>query len=374
MKKQKVISMVLVLFLLISCIGWHPIESKAVSCDETNIPVNDVYAPSNVQLNGNVHLGEEGEIVQISDDDQFFQYINKEQFYQGNHTVRLPQDEQLDTYVFLNSDGITVEYQNHQLKLTPQGEKCGATLYGNSVIYNNLFGSSIHLKYTPILSGVKEDIILSEYTGINSFTFLMETDGLVLCENDGEYYLANNDSGVPIFYLGKILVYDAIGRPVEGTLNVEVVAPGRQYKLQVAVDTAYLTDPLTVYPVTIDPTFTISDNKNGVGAIEDAPVFSGYPDTNCGAFPYNRAGNTGHSYGLGRTAMRLTKLLTSREYQNVSANQITKVELFMKDGSGNAGAIVNIHPLTSNYTWTESTVTWNNVGSFSNQVMEMILA
>ena len=52
--------------------------------------------------------------------------------------------------------------------------------------------------------------------------------------------------------------------------------PGQQYRITLTVEEDYLTDPNTVYPVTIDPTLTVSDNTHGAGAIEDAPIYEGY--------------------------------------------------------------------------------------------------
>ena len=48
----------------------------------------------------------------------------------------------------------------------------------NKVTYNKVFGTGTSLVYTPTLNGVKEDIILSAYTGKSSFSFTIKTNGL----------------------------------------------------------------------------------------------------------------------------------------------------------------------------------------------------
>ena len=59
----------------------------------------------------------------------------------------------------------------------------------------------------------------------------------------------------------------------------------------------FLDTPTTVYPVVIDPTITIYETMAG-GVIEDAPVFSGYPNTNFGNYVFNTIGYTDANYGI----------------------------------------------------------------------------
>ena len=185
------------------------------------------------------------------------------------------------------ADGITVSHDSRDVMLLPIGGSGKAAVTDNSIAYSNFFGRGIHLKYTPMLSGVKEDVIITKYTGVNSFDFMLETGGLYLYNADGKYYLAESEIAEAAFYLGEVLVYDAIGRPDMGTMAVETVAPGQRYKLTISANEAFLNDPETLYPVTIDPTLTVSDNTHGAGAIEDAPVFSGKPSNSFGSYVYN---------------------------------------------------------------------------------------
>ena len=44
-------------------------------------------------------------------------------------------------------------------------------------------------EYSLTYSGFKEDIVVSEYTGQTTYTFTLKTGGLVLSEEDGDFYL-----------------------------------------------------------------------------------------------------------------------------------------------------------------------------------------
>ena len=354
----------------------------------------------------------------VAQDCKILNYVDEAVFRQNNHLSRLESEESLDNYVFLNQDGsktvyymgeavkyrdstgtirekditltlrngnytttqnnvllsiptnlsngIRLNYEGYQVSLQPQGGSMLTLprLVDNTVSYTNYFGTGMTLNYTPTLSGLKEEIILSSYTGANSFSFLLNTGGLTLYQSKDGYYLAEN-AAEPKIRLGDIIIFDAIGKPDEGTLTVSTVTPGQQYRLTVSADPEFLTDPETVYPVTIDPTLTVSDNTYGAGAIADAPIFQGLPNGNFGNFPFNRVGNAGGNYGVGRTVVRLTGLINDAAYRETSSNQVSSVVFYIREGSGKSGTVVNLHPLTSNSTWSETGVTWNNVGAYA---------
>ncbi len=356
------------------------------------------------------------------DNDEMFRYIDKSDFDEMGHKNRREDLETLNTYVFDNDDGtrtvymmkenvkyidkngnvkekditlkreeegytltdsdvelslpdspdegIDVGFSGYTVKLIPQGEEQGieATLDNNSVIYDGYFGGETSLKYTPLLSGIKEDIILDSYVEDATYEFILETDGLFIYNDDTGYYLADKIKEEASFYLGDIVVYDAIGKPSEGIMTVTVIEEGVKYKLTISASDEFLSDPETVYPVTIDPTITISDSATGSGAIQDAPIFSGYPNKNYGTYLYNRVGTPSSAYGVGRTVVKLTGLLNSAEYKSISANQIESVIFYAKEASGSAAQYINLYPLISNTTWTESTITWNNVGSYTTSM------
>ncbi|MBQ8579471.1 MAG: RICIN domain-containing protein [Oscillospiraceae bacterium] len=138
------------------------------------------------------------------------------------------------------------------------------------------------------------------------------------------------------------------------------------YTLTVSAPVEYLTDPTTVYPVTIDPTITSKDTMTASN-IEDATVFSGYPNNNFGNYVFNTIGYQDATYGTGRVAVRLKGLLNDATYQGLSAADISSVLFYMKDGGSNY-AYVNIHALTGNSTWTESTIKNSNLGTVSDMV------
>ena len=419
---HKLLSMIIAISLLLTG-SILPITASALT-DDNDSP-NEIVLDEEILKSEDITLTDKAvlraEDPEISEESMILKYIDGSQFNAAKHVQRLTELEDLNTYVFANADGtrsiymmhenvkyvdadgiirekdislksktggfgivqnnvellipnnpvqgIDLEYSGFAIKLIPQGltNTVSAAQSDNSVVYDEVYGENTKLVYTPMLSGVKEDIVLTEYVANVTYTFALDTDGLYLYNRNGSYYLANSGNAEPIFYLGEILIYDAVGKPAVGTMTVETVTEGEKYLLTVTADSDFLSDPTTVYPVTIDPSITVSDS-NTTGSILDAPIFEGYPNMNFGTYVFNRAGTPSEEYGIGRTVVKLNGLTSSNEYQTITANQITNATFYAKESSGGSTQFINLYPLTSNTTWTESTVTWNNVGSHSTAV------
>ena len=267
------------------------------------------------------------------------------------------------------SDGIDVNTDFGSLSLIPQLRAESAAKFNeksNSVLYSGAFGSGSSLRYTPTLSGVKEDIILETRSEENSFEFRMETQGLYLAEEDGIYYLVSTDNKDSRIRLNQIYIYDANGRFTAGEMSV--IDEGRgKFLLTVAAPREFLDDANTAYPVVIDPSFTINTNQYSSNII-DAAVHQNKPNMNAGTWQYDNIGYTDSTYGLARTVIKLSALLSDSTYQSLTASQINSVTFSAMEATGNSSKTVKLHPITGTPTWTESTVTWNNYGSFDTTV------
>ena len=359
---------------------------------------------------------EPGTLETLTEDCKILQYVDEEAFAAAEHAFRLPYLEELDTYVFQNTDGtrsiyylyenvkyideqgnirekdntlqretkgfritenefdlllphsmtdgVEMTYQGYDVKLIPAtADTLTATALGtlqeNSVVYESFFGAGTSLVYTPLLSGVKEEIVLEEYLPNKAFSFLLYTDGLFLNDADGRYILAESKTATEaVLYLGETVVYDAVGRPSLGNLTVETVKEGNIYALTVSADEGFLSDPATVYPVTIDPDLTISDANNGSGAIEDTTLFSGTPNLNTGDWVYNTAGYVDETYGAGRILVRLPGLYNSTVYQGLTADRILSATFYTTKSSSKTPDYVNLYRGTDT-AWSENSVAWN---------------
>ena len=210
----------------------------------------------------------------LSRESQIFNYVHREVFEENAHVQRLAAEESLDSYVFLNADGsrtayfldepvkfvdssgtvrekditltyaantfsttqnnvglqiptnlstgVRLSYGGYDVSIVPQGSSLTLPRrMDNSVVYDNYFGTGTKLIYTPTLDGVKEDIVLTAYRGISSFTFLLNTDGLrVFHAAEDRWYLAEHEEAELRFWLGNVEIFDANLKPSLGTMTV----------------------------------------------------------------------------------------------------------------------------------------------------------
>ena len=310
-----------------------------------------VIFPENIK-----YINEKGEIVEKD--------ITLVKEKSGGYTVKAS-----DYRVVFPEDigkGISFGYRDGNVSITPKNEKNSGKLIvcENAVLYPDVFGESTALRYTPLLSGIKEDIILDKYTGKDSFTFIIDTENLNLTRNeDGIVFTDGKKETVLNF--GDVFAYDSNGNFVKGSLSVDKNYDEKGYLVTVSIGKEFLTDPKTVYPVIIDP--TINESSDG-SKIQDAPVFNSasYMGTNCGSYIYNSIGAT--SLGTARTVVRLYGLETHPIFKTLDAEEIISVKLSVRETTGNAAKFVNLYRISEAVSWTESTVNWNNAGSYDETV------
>lgn len=231
---KRIISALLICLLVFTML---PLSAFADSAQEEQ-PISDteLILPEEEEIYEGT-----GSLAYAFDDSFIRDYVDNEQLDEAGHVARIHDEEELDTYVFLNrdgtksvyymddnvryvdengervekdltlvrknkgyslkasdvklwfpdvlSDGISVKYDNFHLTLYPQGiadtEEAVIDEF-DRITYPGVFGENTVLAYTPTLSGLKEDIIVTEYTGQLSYDFLIHTHGMRILEQNGK--------------------------------------------------------------------------------------------------------------------------------------------------------------------------------------------
>ncbi len=113
------------------------------------------------------------------------------------------------------------------------------------------------LEYGASYSGLKENIILKEYSGTSSWSFRLQTNGLSLGIMNGQYVLTDGD--VYVMYFGSIIAFTADDKNnTFGEMTVETATESQEYILTITVPEEWLVSEETSYPVTIDPSITVN--------------------------------------------------------------------------------------------------------------------
>jgi len=241
----------------------------------------------------------------------------------------------------------------------------------DSVKYDKVFGDNTFITYKPTYTGFKENIILTEYTGQSEFEFTLYTNGLELFK-DGDILFLRNEKGETVANLGQVIIFTADnGNNSFGECDFVTVKENQEYTVIIKVDPDYLTDPKTVFPLTIDPTISITpttyDPTYSGAKIEDARISIGaMGGVGSGTETSTAIGAAFGGQGTSRMLVKFPTLNNSSYYtfSSLYSSQIISayIKTYVVSSSTYATSIKSYAYTTS---WVENTVvgnisTWNS--------------
>ena len=239
---------------------------------------------------------------------------------------------------------------------------------GSAITYPDVFGPA-DVAYDVTSSSLKEKIVLDRApTGAATYTFRLSLDGVTAAQQaDGSVaFKADDADGRPLFYLPKPFMYDSGASAASATgsghstkVTQTLSGAGRELKLTVTADQAWLRDPKRRYPVVIDPTIKVQPQ---VGSAQDGMVNSYEPATNydtnwrlsVGTNPLD-AGGTATFRSL--VKFPLTEVPTGTRLD--SAELKLYFDQNMLNSYDDVEMDVEAHRAT--VPWAENSVTWNTV-------------
>jgi len=214
---------------------------------------------------------------------------------------------------------------------------------GNVATYPGVAGPSGDLVVTALATGLRHDIVLRERpTGPVEFRIPVESKGLKLSVTKSGGLTLKGDNGKKAASAPAPLMWDAAADKPSAT------KPGRQKKIETSVeskdgsttlvlkpDTAWLADPTTQYPVTVDPTTTLgitqevgvlSPNYQRVaGTVGRGSDYSGTGEVSRTLMAFDTAPIAGKQVTKATMQLRLREdVTTCSEFQGIVAQRITK--------------------------------------------------
>ena len=267
--------------------------------------------------------------------------------------------------------GILVEFDNYGYSIMPNtvfqsssGSKTVSELLNEefeTFEYTGAYGAGTTLRFYPQLNGVKDEIVLNQNIGRNSFSFTLETDNCTsVLNDDGTVTLVNSDNetvqvfSAPFAYDSEFVegIYDSHYTDCEYTLEQLDV---NTYTLTVTVDNDWLNSSDTVYPVVIDPTTSnVSDSA-------DAGVYSKCASNNYGNEQTGCFGkDTGYGYG------RVYEKFTVPSAIKAGAS-ISYAYHWVRETTG-ATSSTYARPFMVTGSWSETGITWSNKPGYDTTV------
>lgn len=218
------------------------------------------------------------------------------------------------------------------------------------------YDSKTDIEYSLTYAGIKEDIVVKEYTGQTEYSFKLFTKGLTLQKRGDNFCLVDTFNQVRA-YVGDIIIFTSDEKNnTFGRLTFETIKARQEYIMTIHIDKNFLMDQNTVYPIRIDPTIEINYNNNGSGAIQDVTLNSNYiSNTASTALSIGRRSNT---FGISRALLKFPGLNLEAI---PSAERVTDAYVEIRDLMCESEALnIQCHLFKGN-SWNENTVSWENV-------------
>ncbi|MGK4096203.1 DNRLRE domain-containing protein [Bacillus altitudinis] len=238
----------------------------------------------------------------------------------------------------------------------------------NELTYEEVF-PHIDLRSFTFNENIKEDIVLKRYDGYNSFTFKIKTDLTGEIEEDGSIRFFDQKKQT-IFQVPKPFMTDSnldeksgeVARSEDVSFELQKEDDG--YLLRVTADEKWLKDPERVYPVSIDPSTSLSVSS-------DTFIMSAYPTTNYSTSTQKWDANlksyvlkTGYYDKTTGTNYAFMKFNSFKPIQNMNVTKATLKTYVAHSYYGTKATGLWLDTVNANYDHTK--LTWNNKPSSKN--------
>ncbi|MFF5206083.1 DNRLRE domain-containing protein [Streptosporangium sp. NPDC000396] len=239
---------------------------------------------------------------------------------------------------------------------------------GNVATYANAAGPNADLVVTVLPAGFRHDVVLRERpTGPVEFKIPVQAEGLTLGMTKQGGLKLTTSKGKVVASAPKPFMYDSPAgetpqstdaAPVEASITTSVKVEDGQQMLVLKPDPDFLTDPETQYPVTVDPTTTLT--LLAARTLNSA-CSNGYAgETTSWNLTPGIRGNGDQECGYAANGSRLSRGLIKFDTSSLSGQQVVdaRLELFGDLLRCPVGQSLRVRRLTSN--WDPDEVFWSN--------------
>ncbi|WP_431313350.1 DNRLRE domain-containing protein [Streptomyces antnestii] len=242
------------------------------------------------------------------------------------------------------------------------------TAKGSTVTYKDVAAGGADLEYRVGPGRVKENIVLAKAPdGPVSYTFTLDTGGLTpRARKDGSIGLYGELPHTPVMTIPAAYMSDTrkdadspYGVAYSPKVKQKLVRDGKNWTIVVTPDAKWLAAPKRQYPVSIDPTITITPTP---GQSQDTMVLSDQPAANF---------NNTWKMSVGKTDTGIARSLIQFPLDEIPAGTTVdsaRLSMYFDQAhTTNANDVtMEVHRATG--PWTESGATWSNTSALSGEL------
>ena len=265
------------------------------------------------------------------------------------------------------SDGVNMSFYDNELSFYPlflSDSDSYAELSSDNKTVSYDINDSISLDYSLTYQGVKENIVINEYNGKDTFAFDLITNGLHLAYNETGAISICDDKEISTGNISDIIIYDSDNNISYGKISYDTVSENEEYVLNIQVDSSFLEDANTVYPIYIDPTIDVDYTHcgpfglDGEAGIVHSTIYS--DDT----YSHNSTIVTGKfNSKIARSLMRFPGLVDygGTGFLSMDSSLITSAKVYLKDvGYQSDINAIDVYCHKYNKNWSNSSaLSWN---------------
>jgi RHS repeat-associated protein len=254
------------------------------------------------------------------------------------------------------------------LGLKDAAKSVDPTAKGSTVVYKDAAAGGADLEYRVGPGHVKENIVLAKAPdGPVSYTFTLDTDGLTpKARKDGAIELFGEAPNTPVMTIPAAYMSDTrkdknspYGVSYSPKVKQKLVKDGKNWRIVVTPDAKWLASSKRQYPVSIDPTITITPTPT---QSQDTMVLSDQPTANF---------NNTWKMSVGKTDTGIARSLIQFPLDEIPAGtQLDSARLSMyydQTHTTNANDVtMEVHRATG--PWTESGANWSNTSTLSGEL------
>ncbi|MBQ9342317.1 MAG: DNRLRE domain-containing protein [Lachnospiraceae bacterium] len=218
----------------------------------------------------------------------------------------------------------------------------------NCISYSNVFPNT-DLVYACNNNCLKEYIIISDPTAPNEFYFSFDTSNYYIKDDDGLLKIYNKSNEL-VFEMGNLFAIDSVANRTDKVYYTIISTTDSETIICISVDSKFLNNPSTVFPILIDPSITIS----GTSSTNDTYISSKSPNYNFDSYTQLRTGKN-NDYGICRTYIKFN-------IPSSVTTHIASAKVFLKQSGG---VLPNIKAYRVTSSWNSTTITWNNKPTYT---------
>ncbi|SDY35714.1 DNRLRE domain-containing protein [Thermoactinomyces sp. DSM 45892] len=273
---------------------------------------------------------------------------------QGQYST-LESGEHTLSYRFLDASGLDKKESAKDVE---------ATFKDNKVTYPEII-PSVDLQNTVFDQSVKEDIVLSKYTGLNQFRFELNTDLTPVKQSDGSI-LFEDKSKKTLFELPAPHMYDSNVNPISDEpakstdVAYNITKEKDKWILSLTADEKWLQDPSRKFPIYIDPT---TDVNAGTG---DTFVSDAYPTTNYANFHESKGDYYSLKVGRYDSSSGMNHAYIKQDLSGLSDVIVDSAEFRILTKHSASSSPTAVYLDAVNQEWNPNTLTWNQAKSLTS--------